>query len=188
MTTHTDKAELRAYVDGLGLQYTAMFQPRLQPVETVKDPQLHWRITLSRAREKGGVFTMECDYSQGIGHVIGYQYHHKSAYDARIAKEAYRKTCETGKLFKLTDTIGWMSIGKVQPAPALLDVLYCLVSDADVLNYPTYEQWAPEFGYDPDSRKGEEIYRKCIEQTLALLPVLGGQANLEKLRELFQDY
>jgi hypothetical protein len=66
-------------------------------------------------------------------------------------------------------------------------VLYCLISDADVLNYSTYEEWGPELGYDVDSRKGEATYRACVQQSLALKTLIGF-AGIEKLTKLYQDY
>ena len=75
----------------------------------------------------------------------------------------------------------------MQPTPKLLDVLYCLVMDALILDYSSYEEWAPELGYDIDSRKGEQVYKDCIKQSLALKNLIGHEA-LEKLRELYQDY
>ncbi len=190
MPTHTEQTELQTYVNGLGLQYTATFQPRPQPRETVEHPQLHWLITLTNGKQSA-----QFPYSQGVGHVKGYQQFHKSSYDKRCAEDAYRKTCETGKLYRASDTLGFWPTNHTQPAPDLLDVLYCLVSDANVRHSATYEEWASEYGYDEDSRKGEETYRACQKQTTDFLRVLGGGTvgraaldRLERLEELFRDY
>lgn len=61
----------------------------------------------------------------------------------------------------------------VPTVPKCCDILNCLVMDADVLNYPTYEEWGLEFGYDEDSRKGEKIYRDCIQNALKLRNLFG---------------
>lgn len=46
--------------------------------------------------------------------------------------------------------------------PKAEEVLDCLASDASgVENSGTFEQWAGEYGYDPDSRKAEQTYRAC---------------------------
>jgi len=171
------RTKLNQFIDSLNITYQATFVPTTQPKETVEYPQLHWLIELTRWPH---VATFP--YQQGIAHVEGYR-HPPLRLTIREAEiqETFRRTCETGKIYRAASI-------RPQPAPDRLDVLYCLVSEANVLNYPTYEQWAPEVGYDPDSPKGEAVYRKCLEHTLALLPVLGGQANLEQLRELFQDY
>lgn len=94
------------------------------------------------------------------------------------------------KCFEHSDTP--FETAKKQPAPKLIDILYCLVCDASVRHYSTYEEWVPELGYDEDSRKGEETYRACQKQTMDFLRVLGsGKMGrnamdiLEKLEELY---
>lgn len=184
MNTTTDsKQAIRDYLATIGLTYAATFQPRPQPIDTVKYPQLHWLITLTTGKQ-----VAQFPYSQGVGHVKGYQQFHKSPYDRREAGKSYRHTCETGKVrigFKFSR----------QPAPDVLDVLSCLVMDASVRHASQYEEWASDYGYDADSRKGEQAYRDCQKQTTDLLSVLGGGTvgraaleRLEKLEELFQDY
>lgn len=78
-------------------------------------------------------------------------------------------------------------IGKLQlvpPAPA--DLLYCLCMEYDVMDSGGYEEWARDYGYDPDSRKAEKIYKLCMEQSLKLRSVLG-EKRINELRELTQD-
>lgn len=173
----TEKQTLQDYITSLNLTYTATFQPTPQPKETVKHPQLHWLITLQKDKR-----IMSVKYSEGCGHVKGYQQMAPYAWQ----HEAYRRTCETGQLYKEAFGRSITKMGQ-QPPPQLIDVLSCLVADSDVLNYSSYEEWGPELGYDLDSRKGEAIYRECISQSLALKNVLGFAA-IEKLRELYQDY
>jgi hypothetical protein len=180
MTT-TDKTELTGYVNSLGLTYQATFQPTPQPKDKVKNPQLHWLITLSKGKQ-----SMSVPYREGVAHVIGYKHHYeRMTLDQADEQDKFRKTCETGKLYK--GGVAWDIIKGQQPAPDMLDVLHCIVSDADVLNYSSYEEWAPELGYDPDSRAGEKVYQQCIAQSLALKQLIGFAA-IEKLRELYQDY
>lgn len=57
--------------------------------------------------------------------------------------------------------------------PSVDDVLQCLASDARVREHDTFESFADESGYDPDSRKHERIYRACIDQTDQLEAFLG---------------
>lgn len=71
--------------------------------------------------------------------------------------------------------------------PDTLDVIYSLNSDADALNYASFEDWADSFGYDADSRSAEATYRACLEIGLKLRAALGG-AGLERLNVIFQDY
>ena len=62
----------------------------------------------------------------------------------------------------------------IKEPPTAADVLSCLLLDAtgydDARNF---EDWAPEFGYDPDSRKAEKIYHECGEISKKLHALLG---------------
>jgi hypothetical protein len=79
-------------------------------------------------------------------------------------------------------------VGRGKPIlPDTLDVIYSLVTDADVLNHSSFEDWASEFGYDTDSRKAETIYRECLSTALALRNGIG-EDGLRKLQEAAQDY
>lgn len=178
--------ELTAYIENLGVAYQAQFVPMIQPQQTITYPQLHWAITLT----KGGQ-TLATSYTQGQAHILKYKAFHKTPYDGRLAHEMYRKTCETGILYNhFSETFGWMrrSRGpKVQPPPSLLDILYCLVQDASVLDFASFEPWAQDCGYDADSRKAETIYKACVQQSLTLKNLIGSHA-LEHLQQLYQDY
>lgn len=182
--TDEQKQALSDYVQSLNFSYEATFQPRPQPVETVKNPQLHWLITLTKHPH-----VMQTNYRQGMAHVGNYKQIHKTRYDARRWTNAYRLTCETGKLCKVMEYADTpYQTEKPQPKPNLLDVLHCLVSDADVLNHTSFESWAGDLGYDTDSRKAEDIYRACLKNAHDLMPIIGGPKGLAKLQELFQDY
>lgn len=175
--------QLQTIIDALGLTYTATFVPTKQPADKVKNPQLHWEITLSK-----GPQTMTLPYHEGCAHVMGYQQYHKTPYEKRLHDEMIREACETG----VTNT-DWAKERyyfkhKVkQPEPKLADVLYCLVTDANVLNSGGFEAWASNYGYDTDSRKAEQTYRQCIDQSLQFKNLIG-QSALEQLQEAFQDY
>jgi hypothetical protein len=130
---------------------------------------------------------LETDYMQGIGYA--------PAYKASVAQlghanslmrfEALQQEAETGKRYNWrssTFTIG----GPLDP-PSAADVLYSLSMDASALDHPTFEDWAADNGYDPDSREGERIYRACLETGLKLRAAIG-DAGLEALRDAFQDY
>lgn len=174
MNTTDTKQAIIDWCAAREIAYGVEFIPKKQPKE--KSPQLHWRITLSRRSH-----TMSCEYKQGMGHVVGY------AQQNRPNQEACRATCETGKLYKVTDSCVWET-HKDQPPPHLANVLYALVSEADVMNYLGFEDWASNLGYDPDSRQAEKIYLQCLSQTRDLLPVIGGPKGLAELQELFQNY
>lgn len=57
-------------------------------------------------------------------------------------------------------------------APTAADVLECLLSDASV-DGQSFEEWASDTGFDPDSRKAEKIYNACVSQTTKLKTLLG---------------
>lgn len=61
--------------------------------------------------------------------------------------------------------------------PDLATVLDCLASDcATYDNARSFEEWASELGFDPDSRKAEKIYRACGDTYRALETLLGRDA------------
>lgn len=64
------------------------------------------------------------------------------------------------------------------------DVLHCLLSDADALNY-TFEDWADCYGYDLDSIKAMEVYKACQNNGKKLKKFIN---NIEQAMEKFQDY
>lgn len=82
---------------------------------------------------------------------------------------------------KPIDTEKWHDISGVSAIyrvkqPTAADILWCLRSDADALNYDRYEDWAADMGYDPDSREGERIYNACRENGVNLRRVAGAEA------------
>lgn len=183
MTTTDHKATIQALIDALDLSMTAKFVPTKQPAAEVPHPKLHWSCLLTRGRQR-----MTTSYHQGVGHVQGYQQaYDKSPYIKERKETAYRMTCEEGRLYKYDQALAYYRpIGK-QPAPDLIDVLYCLVMDSDVLDHGGFEEWASDYGYDSDSREAERTYRLCVEQSLKLRTLVG-QDGLEKLRDAYQDY
>ena len=80
-----------------------------------------------------------------------------------------------------------VQIQKPLPPPTLRDVLHSLVSDAGAIDHASFEDWAAEWGYETDSRKAETIYQDCLRIGLRLQAMIGN-AKLEQLRTLFQDY
>lgn len=64
--------------------------------------------------------------------------------------------------------------------PNLKDILYCVASDCQSLDgCLDYESWASDFGYDPDSRKGEAIYRAVQKEASNMQKLLGHSIYLE---------
>jgi hypothetical protein len=173
----SDPTKLDEAIANLNVVYEAKFVPKSQSRNSDKEePSLNWQLTLRNVRA-----TLMTDYMQGIAHVPGYNgAEHSKHFVDRILQATV-----TGKYYlKPAEHSSWM---KPLPKPELRDVLHSLVLDAYVLESSGFEDWARNLGYDTDSRKAEAIYKECIEQSLKLKALIG-QENLDKLRELYQDY
>lgn len=164
----------------LGLEVTSEFVPFSQSRNRgEKSPSLNWRVTL----HKGGREVLTTDYMAGCGHCPSYR---PSVYQSSDSAIATRWECENGRKANMRYSLGVVGGGKpILPNP--VDVLYSLVSDSDVLDYGSFEDWAECFGYDTDSRKAEAIWKSCIEMALKLRGAIG-DVGLSQLREAFQDY
>ena len=151
----------------LGLTLKAVFVPWSQSRNAgEKRPSLNWSITLHKGSQR-----LTTDYMAGSGHCPSYKQGTLMVHEA----DMIRRECETGQ-------------SRIRPiAPELADVLHSLASDADVIHYPGFEQWAADTGYDADSRKAESIYRACLATALKLRAMLGNE-GLERLREACRDY
>jgi len=58
--------------------------------------------------------------------------------------------------------------------PKVDDVLDCLASDCSgVENARDFEDWAADYGYDPDSRTAEKIFKTCKLQSVKLRRLFG---------------
>jgi hypothetical protein len=179
MVMSTAQEAASAMMVELGLTVEAVFVPFSQSRHKAqKDPCLNWKVTLKRG-EKAILTT---DYSAGMAHC--------PSYERRITiyvKELIDAECERGKT-KFHGALGVrdsMADQRILPDPA--DVLYSLLLDAEVLNYGSFEDWASECGYDPDSRKAEKTYRACMEIALKMRNGIGDY-DVMRLREAFQDY
>ena len=158
MTTDTTKTTERdAFLAGLGLTYDARFVPQsLSRNSGNRTPSLNWRVTIGRTGRK----PVATDYTQGIGCLPGwpaYPGNPRSLANDEADREAAERVRWGGRVK------GDFAPGPRRsiPAPLLADVLYSLVQDTDVLGYDSFESWAPEVGFDPDSRKAEAIWHEC---------------------------
>lgn len=175
MTATEPKKPIQHAIEKLGLSIKAEFVPWSKSRNAKeKHKSLNWRVTLLR----GGKEVLTTDYRAGEGHCPSYkQTFGGMSIDQRNALDY---ECENGSRYN-------MALSGKPILPDAADVIYSLVMDADVLNYAKFEEWAENFGYDPDSRKGEAIYRTCLEHALALRNAIGDD-GLRELQEAGQDY
>lgn len=66
------------------------------------------------------------------------------------------------------------------------DILHSLVMDSDCLDMG-FEEWADNYGFNPDSRRAENTFRACQEQARNMLKLVDRQ-ELVTLRDFFADY
>ena len=87
---------------------------------------------------------------------------------------------DNGKRRSLT-TIFSMGSGHHGAEPDLPSVLDCLASDAaGYANAQSFEDWAGDYGYDPDSRKAERTY-KAVQRAAGKLETFLGPDLYETL-------
>lgn len=146
-------------------------------------PSLNWRVRLVRRVNVNATrLVLETDYMQGLAWAPAYK-----RLDARQRRTvdgaaAIERECETGRESSLSG-FGARPVlgGKPLQAPDLVDVLGCLVRDADALDAARFEDWASDYGYDTDSREAESTYRACLATGVALRAALGNDV-LDELR------
>lgn len=71
-------------------------------------------------------------------------------------------------------------------SPRAADVLYCILSDAEAVDY-SFSDWCDMFGYDSDSIKSLETYREC-EKTGRELRRIFNRDQIAALRDALQDF
>lgn len=175
MTEHT---ELDQFIGSLGLEYDAKFVPASKAIDADDWDSIHWEITLSNS---GHHNPMSFPYRQGVGHLPGFPTSRTINMQNNM-----KQALETGLYPKDWNAQDFPRLYNL-PFPELRDVLYCVVMDADALNYSCFEDWADNLGYSSDSRKAETIYNTCLRQALTFRLLIGGKA-LEQLSTLFVDY
>ncbi len=173
------------------LTLTSTYVPQIvAPCAKYHLPSFKWEVALRR----GTADVYVGPYGQGVAYVDGpfpgtlartgggfslYTWAQVATLYKEGSTEVETHPRDEGKVFAQRVTC------KARP-PALLDVLYCTLADASALDYPTFESWASEYGYDTDSRKAEGIYRTCLREAAVLNAALG--LRVHDLRIAFQNY
>jgi hypothetical protein len=180
------KQEIESFMDSHSITVESVCIPFSQSRNKGGWESLNWRVTLKvKGRE-----VITTDYSAGIGHAPSYKATKAPAPysgNLRMWKEA-AGAFEIENGFAAIAEWGGIRADKKSPLmPEACNVLYSLASEAGVLNYSGFEDWAAEMGYDADSRKAEKIYRECIETALKLRAALGDD-GLSALHTACEDY
>lgn len=188
------KDEIQELMEKHKLVTKSEFVPRSQSRDP-KAEMVNWKVTLCRYKEKkpessvqpdtifrkrdgayvGITELITTDYSQGIAHLKGYKHFAKKTTDY-VTELA--NVLETGR-----SKFGWSSYNFTPKVPTDVDIIAALANDSDVLDYSDYEEWASNCGFEPDSRKGEKIYKACLKIALKMRSSLG-DALLTEFREL----
>lgn len=138
---------------------------------------LNWSVTVYL----NGRAIITTPYSAGIAKCPAYQAStvNLGGRNSLLRHDTITQELETGKAWDTGKPIN----------PDYIDVLALLVWEYkyNVINFPTYEQWAPEAGYDIDSRRGEKLYQQCLTNALKMRAGLG-EDRMAVLREMFKDF
>jgi hypothetical protein len=170
------KKQIKATIEKYGLTVESVFIPFSRSRNKgEKSPSLNWTVTL----KQNGRAILSTDYSAGCGHAPSYRQNDKS-YDTA---QAVKTECEKG----LAVYGSMMLLNAKKPIkPDAADVIYSLLIDSEVIDYPSFEDWAGEFGYDADSRSAEQTYNECMKIALKFRQL--GESAISELREVYQDY
>lgn len=129
MTTTAEQIE--AVATELGLSMTAEFVAWSKSRNKgEKQPSLNWKVTIYRAATAPGrspLVVLTTDYGAGSGHYPGY-----GSRDRYSEKLIVPMECETGKVCRYHASGGTAAPTTTPILPKFADVLYSLVSDADL--------------------------------------------------------
>lgn len=128
------------------------------------------RISMTAIRVDRNPHMQDSDQMDHWKLVLSRQYEGTAIYHDRVtALPATRKyTARMTTYFSM----GYGHNG-TEPKPA--DVLDCLASDANTIEWGGFIEWCDELGYDYDSRKAEKTYKTIQHQTARLKKFLGGE-------------
>lgn len=175
----TAARELRAMIDGLSVKMECRQDTRPVSKDDWKHKanaaSVHCTITAPRLPD-----FVQVEYSAGIGIWLPAVRKQKGAHSWEL-KAAERE-----------DGARWVDFLRYQPLlekcraawkPDLVDVIAACLRDSDALDYDgDFEAWALEFGFGPDSRKGEKAFRECERNGRSMKQLFG--ADFQKAREL----
>ena len=110
--------------------------------------------------------------------------------DTIHARKAIDAELEHGFRVHVADANSMMFGARATPlSPIMPDagaVWAAYVNESDVLDSGSFEDWARDLGYEPDSRTAESIWKICIENSLKIRAAIG-ESLLSKLRDLARE-
>ena len=182
----TAPATLAEVADSLGFSLEILTGPTaaVEPADS-KDGKPWVHIAFSVRLLRNGREVLATPYKLGTGHVP------KGALLAVRDVTNHEQHCQNTIRNNRTphpDAPGYLSLLEkaarlAKLVPALADVLHSLVSDgAAYFDAETFENWCGNYGYDPDSRKAEQVWKACDETGRKLARVLNAD-ELATLRE-----
>ena len=181
---------LAAEMAEMGITISSEFVPysKSRSVGSEHGPNLNWKVGVMWNGQTTGLAGI--DYSAGQAHCPAYKGSVRmlGGHDSVDRAMAVAWECEHGKAgyVGVRGTI-YSSSTKPPLEPNATDVMSSLLLDGRAIDFPTYEAFASEYGYDADSRKGEAIYRQCVEIGLKLRAIFG-EERLARLRAAAEDY
>lgn len=150
-------------------------EPHYELSEDGRMPFVRWPVTLMQGNRR----LIETKYGKGCGHFQKtIEKVRTSPFICLNGKRLPLTSEEEGmfwtweknpqSVFKHKDIWGSLCVKLAQADksthPTLEEVLGCLLMEgAADFNAMSFEDWACEYGYDPDSRKAERVYNECVQ-------------------------
>ncbi len=160
--------EIGRLLEELGIELEAEFIPASQVNDPDRTNMINWHVSILRSGD-----VMETAYCQGVGWIPGY-------------RPGWKRTVADAETEQAAIERGTVGLRKLPP-PQLRDVIYSLLLDYSVIDCRNFEDFAEEYGYDPDSRKTEAIYQACLKAALEFRGLFD-EDEINELREAFADY
>lgn len=184
--TSENALNIQDVLTGMGVSMISEFVPFSKSRNSKnKDLSINWIVTIKRNNS-----SVSTDYMQGIGHLpepIQPKYFGRETQENVMLQ---KHACETGKVGYFAPALNKIVTGtkpKLLNSPTIDEVLYCLILDASVIDYPSFADWAHDFGYNDDSMKDKAVYDECMVLALQMRHLFN-DAEMNTLRKLFQDY
>lgn len=145
-------------------------------------PTFNYKITLVHGPSNQPMLVT--DYHMGCAHSESFHRAPSHGRDAVLAKEV-----ETGVRHLYSESFDRAT--RMTPRevidPKIIDVLMCLVLDAQVIECGSFSDWCAEYGYSDDSIKAKETYEACLTTGLRMRQAFG-DADLSTLTLLSHEW